>query len=179
MNTSIEEIKAVIQSLKNEKREAVQQEKFHANQCAKLQNEIDKLEAEIESKENEPWTPQSGNYVIHGYNFENKEMHIEGCDGIMDNHLYVYSGSSYSTYSAAESVAKRDFFYRRLCNLACCLNPSGKLSNKYGVVYNVFNQAWESSTCVDMRYIDFVFETKANAEEACVIMNRDGWKIPQ
>lgn len=117
------------------------------------------------------WHPKGGDYYVSSRG---------QVDGYLCPHPSVrLTGSLYPTYEAAKSAAPYITSYKRLCCLAQELNPSGLVGGDYGVYLAPYNgEGWVSSRWWTNDNLG-LFETAAAAEDACRIMNRDGWKLHQ
>lgn len=118
------------------------------------------------------WEPKGGNYCV---NLFGQVQHY-----ILDNMSEpLIAGSLYPTLEGARSAALFITFYKRLCCLAQELNPSGKVGGDYGVYRSPRNgEGWVYSRWWTNDSLG-LFETPCAAEDACEIMNRDGWKPRQ
>lgn len=141
--------------------------------------ELRALEERAKQEATKPWEPKGGNFFI-------------SAPGRVDERLLrkppsatetsaILAGSLYPTREAAESALLYVTFFKRLCCLAQELNPSGKVGGSFYLLPGGSEDCIWSAHCTSgpsMRTVDCLFQTKAAAEKAAEILNRDKWVTP-
>jgi len=140
-------------------------------QSAQLTADIARLK---EAEKHVPWEPthwgSTSPYV--------------GLDGIAHNSAayksWAKTGRVFQTIEAAEKASKFFTFYQRLYQLALECNAKHRSPNsmhRFCVACDA--GPWTTGNGLGGRgFIDQLFTSKAAAQEACDIMNRDKWIIP-
>lgn len=138
-------------------------------ELASAQERLAKLEAQAKeeaAKAAAPWEPKGGDWYLRhdGSVFRGILLPEE-----------IQAGTCYPTREAAESALPYVTFFKRLCCLAAELNPSGKVGGAFGLLAGPNGWGIEH---FNSRHIHYLFETDEAAQEAAIILTRDGWKVP-
>lgn len=138
-----------------------------------LNEGIKTLEHHIKKKENEtpdpvvPWEPKGGAYTAL-------------YSGAVSKHPVVsHTGRTFPTKEAAEQASKFFAFYQRYYSLAMEMNEKHKAEGKknyYSVACD--SGPWTTASIGSFGFIDQLFTSKAAAQAAADIMNRDRWMLP-
>jgi hypothetical protein len=136
----------------------------------KLGEKINELEAKEKAEAEGPWEPPLGPFFL--YSDGSVGSGYPTCDERRQH------GTCFKTYKAGEDASKAHRFFNRLIQLAMHVNPSGKAGGRYIVWYDIYAEKWNRSEWSLISACGRLFENRESAEEACRIMNRDGWKLP-
>lgn len=160
-----------INQLKQKSEELVRQQQ-------ELAQQIKDLEAK-EQEEPKPWEPWPRGVSHDGYHIFSTLRKVEWTTNCNQQSLKQYAGLCYPTKDQATKAQENIIFFARLLALATELNAThGSTGYTYNLRYH--KGKWECSHYQEPTrpFVDNLFTSNAAAQEACDIMNRDGWKMP-
>ena len=157
----------------------IDQLKQKSEELVRQQQELAQQIKDLEKKKQGPWEPETVGGPERGY-LVRPTGEVTGCR--LSNFSYAAkNGFTYRTKDQATKAMENILFFARLVALATELNakhePEPGLPS-HGVGHNS-GKGWVITYDGPItKYLDCLFPSKAAAQEACDIMNRDGWKMP-
>ena len=146
-----------------------------ANEQSSIANEIEALREKLETPEPVvPWKPSGGGFYV---DISGTIIIISGT-GI--HAVWNKAGRSFKTEEEAAKASEFFTFYQRLYQLAIECNAKHSDLGYFTASYSTSEKDWivyihqneTQQTPCDL------FTSRLAAQEACDIMNRDGWKLP-